>query len=102
MAVDANCISFFTVSLGCAPDLIEPGRTGEVAAANSVESLREALLRAMAWMGEPAVRVRCRERIAAYTVEKAAEGITLAFHAVAGIGTVSEGHKFLKHLLPHE
>jgi glycosyltransferase involved in cell wall biosynthesis len=71
-------------AVGCAPDLIQPGCTGEIAAANSVESLREALLRALAWAGDPALRARRREKIAGYTVEKAAQGIARAFLAVTG------------------
>ena len=69
-------------AVGCAPDLIEPGRTGEIAQADSEESLRDALTRALTWTTGPGVRAQCREKVAAYTVEKAAQGIARAYQAV--------------------
>jgi len=69
-------------AVGCAPDLIEPGRTGEVAAAHSAQSLREALMRALTWTADPGVRAQCRNKVSAYTVEKAAQGIARAFQSV--------------------
>jgi glycosyltransferase involved in cell wall biosynthesis len=69
-------------AVGCAPDLIVPGRTGELFETNSVQSLTEAILRGLPLAIDPCVRSNCREKIAAYTVEKAAEGIASAFWSV--------------------
>jgi len=69
-------------AVGCAPDLIEPGGTGEVAATGSVESLAAALHRALILVGRPDIRARCRERVSGYTVGKAAAGIAQAYWAV--------------------
>jgi len=69
-------------AVGCAPDLIEPGVTGEIAAAGSAASLAAAIARMLPLTGRPDIRARCREKIAGYTVEKAAAGIAQAFHAV--------------------
>jgi glycosyltransferase involved in cell wall biosynthesis len=70
--------------VGCGPDLVEPGVTGETAVTGSADSLAIALARALGWVGPQSVRIRCREKVSGYTVEKAAEGIALAYRAVAG------------------
>jgi glycosyltransferase involved in cell wall biosynthesis len=69
-------------AVGCAPDLIEPGLTGEIAETDSVESLAAAILRAQQLVGRSEIRDACRERVGGYTVEKAAEGIAEACRAV--------------------
>ena len=69
-------------AVGCAPDLIEPGRTGEVCAADSAPALAEALTRAFPLAGEEQVRTQCRRKMEGYTVARAAEGIVTAYHAV--------------------
>lgn len=68
-------------AVGCADDLVLPGLTGEVAAANSVSSLASALARATPLMRDPETALRTRERIAKYTVEQAALGIERAYLA---------------------
>lgn len=69
-------------AVGCAPDLIESGVTGEVFVAESMESLTGALVRALTLIRRLEVRQRCRARVAQYTVEKAAEGIVKAYMSV--------------------
>ena len=71
-------------AVGCAPDLIEAGVTGEIAVTGSVASLVSAISRALALIGRPEIRETCREKVSGYTVEKAAEGIAKAYWAVAG------------------
>jgi glycosyltransferase involved in cell wall biosynthesis len=71
-------------AVGCAPDLVEPGVTGEICGTGSSESLAAALDRCLAWAGPERVRGRCRARVAEYAVEKAAEGIARAFEAATG------------------
>ncbi len=68
--------------VGCAPDLIEEGRTGEVFEAGSASSLRQALERAMGLVGREDVRAWCHEKVSGYTVERAAEGLARAFRDV--------------------
>jgi glycosyltransferase involved in cell wall biosynthesis len=68
-------------SVGCAPDLVIPGVTGEIFATDSVESLAGALDRVSALIGRPDVRQACRDRVAAYSIDKAAEGIARAYRA---------------------
>jgi len=67
-------------AVGCAPDLVVPGKTGEVCATGSVMALQAALLRAVA---VPGALAQCQAHIAGYTVEKAAAGIAQALADVA-------------------
>ena len=66
-------------AVGCAPDLVQVGATGEIAVTGSVESLTDALVRAFPLCADPRTRTRCREKVDPYTVPKAAEGIAQAF-----------------------
>jgi glycosyltransferase involved in cell wall biosynthesis len=68
--------------VGCAPDLLEPGKTGEMFKANSVEKLTVSILKALNLTRQEIVREYCRIKVSHYTVEKAAEGIAKAYHAV--------------------
>jgi glycosyltransferase involved in cell wall biosynthesis len=68
--------------VGCAPDLVEEGRTGELFEAGSASSLRQAIERAMRLVGREDVRARCQEKVSGYTVERAAEGLARAFRDV--------------------
>jgi glycosyltransferase involved in cell wall biosynthesis len=68
-------------AVGCAPDLVEAQRTGEVFAAGSIRDLTNALLRALRLVGDQQVRLQCRAKVEGYTVAKAAEGIAEAYHA---------------------
>jgi glycosyltransferase involved in cell wall biosynthesis len=71
-----------SAGVGCGPDLVEPGVTGEVCATGSADELASAIERAMGWMGTEGVRERCRARVGAYSVERAAEGIAHAYRSV--------------------
>jgi glycosyltransferase involved in cell wall biosynthesis len=66
-------------SVGCAPDLIEEGRTGFVAAADSADSLARAIERTAALIADSGTRERCRRKADAFSVEAAAEGIARAW-----------------------
>jgi glycosyltransferase involved in cell wall biosynthesis len=72
--------------VGCGPDLIEAGATGEVARSGSVESLSDAIARGLTLTGALETRKRCREKVSGYTVEKAAEGIARAYCSLASPG----------------
>ncbi len=69
-------------AVGCAPDLIEPGVTGEIFRSGSMTDLCAVLQRALALTHSEVVRTRCREKIQNYTVEKAAAGLASAHKAV--------------------
>ena len=69
-------------AVGCAPDLVEPGRSGEVCAVDSASALAGALARALPLVGAESVRKQCRRKLEGYTVARAAEGIATAYHAV--------------------
>jgi len=71
-----------TEAVGCAPDLVERGRTGEVCAADSVEALAATIRSAWPLMGEAAIRAGCRERVAGYSISRAAAGIAAAYRQV--------------------
>ncbi len=71
--------------VGAAPDLIEPGVTGEIFETNSPESLALALQRALHLAGRLEIRQKCRQKMEGYTIHKAAEGIARAFHEVVGV-----------------
>ncbi len=73
-------------AVGCAPDLIDLGITGEVFTTDSVESLSGAISRGLMLVGRPKVREWCRIKAANYTTEKAAEGIANAYWSVVGKG----------------
>ncbi|MGA2742887.1 MAG: glycosyltransferase, partial [Bryobacteraceae bacterium] len=66
-------------AVGCAPDLIQPGVTGEIAATGSAESLTAAIVRALPIVGRAEVREWCRAKVSGYTVQQAAQGIAQAY-----------------------
>lgn len=71
--------SVVSEAVGCMPDLIKPGITGEIFKTNSVSSLISSMERAFKLIGKPGVKKACREIMENYTVEKAAEGIREAY-----------------------
>ncbi len=66
-------------SVGCAPDLIEPGSTGEVFETDVEASLTNALEKAFNLVGRSEIRTACRKKMEGYTIEKAAQGIAAAY-----------------------
>lgn len=72
-------------AVGCAPDLIEPGVTGETFETGRAESLAQSIKEVVTWSDTSAdIRAACRERVSAYSVEAAARGIAVAFEQVTG------------------
>ena len=69
-------------SVGCAPDLVEEGATGEIFETGSEGSLAAAIQRVLNLVGRPEIREKCRQRVSSYTPERAAEGIARAYRAV--------------------
>lgn len=68
--------------VGCAPDLVRPGSTGEIFASGEPEDLARGIVRALAWCGNAATRHACRQRVSDYSIDRAAAGIADAYHAV--------------------
>ena len=81
-ALDHGIPCVVSDQVGCAPDLIEPGLTGEICEAGSLSSLASAIQRAMVLTGRPEIREACRQRVSGYSVEKAAEGIARAYRSL--------------------
>ena len=71
-------------NVGCAPDLIEPGITGEIFDSGDMGSLTSTLERALSLVNRPEVRAQCRAKVNGYTVENAAGGIAQAYQDVMG------------------
>jgi glycosyltransferase involved in cell wall biosynthesis len=69
-------------AVGCAPDLIEPGVTGGVFLTGSATGLAASILSLLPLTGQADTRMKCRDKVGGYTVEKAAEGIARAFSGV--------------------
>jgi glycosyltransferase involved in cell wall biosynthesis len=72
-----------STGVGCGPDLIVPGVTGEIFRSGSVAELASAITRATALIGRAEVRDQCRAAVSRYSVERAAAGIADAYAAVA-------------------
>jgi glycosyltransferase involved in cell wall biosynthesis len=73
-------------AVGCAPDLIAPGDTGEVATSGCAGSLAAAIRQAIALTGRLEIRESCRRRVMNYSVADAAEGIARAYRHVLEAG----------------
>jgi glycosyltransferase involved in cell wall biosynthesis len=71
-------------AVGCWPDLIRPGETGEVFGAGSAAELSAGILRAVDLVDRSEIRRQCRERVSGYTIEHAADGIAAAYRAAVG------------------
>jgi glycosyltransferase involved in cell wall biosynthesis len=69
-------------AVGCAPDLVETGVTGRVFSTGTVSDLATSIAQMLPLTNRADVREKCREKVAGYTVEKAAEGIARAFSGV--------------------
>jgi glycosyltransferase involved in cell wall biosynthesis len=69
-------------AVGCAPDLVEPGVTGEIFRTGYVNDLTLAIQKSFALMDSPEIREACRNKASVYNVERAAEGIATAYNMV--------------------
>lgn len=69
--------------VGCEPDLVKPGLTGEVFAAGSAESLAEAIQRGMTRLtNRPDIGDACRALVEGYSVQAGATGIADAYQRI--------------------
>jgi glycosyltransferase involved in cell wall biosynthesis len=85
--------------VACARDLVEAGATGELFEAGSSAGLGAAIGRALALVGRPEVRARCRALVAGYSPEKAAEGIARAYRRARRLTVRRDSPSALQ---PHE
>lgn len=69
--------------VGCAPDLVTAGETGEVFRFDEANDLAQALQRMLGYAGRAETRAACLTRANAYSMRRAAEGIARAFTHVA-------------------
>ncbi|WP_017653945.1 glycosyltransferase family 4 protein [Fortiea contorta] len=69
-------------AVGCAPDLVNPGVTGDIFETDSALSLSEAIERSLSLIHRYDIRLQCRQQVSAYSVVKAAEGIAKAYTEV--------------------
>jgi glycosyltransferase involved in cell wall biosynthesis len=69
-------------AVGCAPDLINPGMTGDIFETDSVQGLAEAIERSLSLINRDDIRSKCRQQVSAYSVDKAAEGIAQAYRDI--------------------
>jgi glycosyltransferase involved in cell wall biosynthesis len=83
MATGLPCVVADRV--GCAPDLVTPGATGEIFPAGNLAELAEALgrIRAGVESGRDYARA-CRERAASHSFDRTTAGLLAACRAVAG------------------
>lgn len=72
-------------AVGCAPDLVEEGKTGAIAVTGSAESLAAAIVRTTDLSSDPQLRSNCRKKVSSFSMARAAEGIARAWREVAAV-----------------
>jgi len=68
--------------VGCHPDLIKPGVTGEVCPAHDVQGLAQSIQTLFDRVPSASISADCRELAGRYSVSAAAEGIAKAWHSL--------------------
>jgi glycosyltransferase involved in cell wall biosynthesis len=78
-------------AVGCAPDLILPGQTGEVFTTGQAQALAAALARCAEWSAKAPLQVRqtCRNHVNHYSIAAAAAGLQQAWASVTTPATLS-------------
>lgn len=71
-----------TNRVGCGPDLVDPGLTGEICEARSAPSLAAALRRGLQLAERVGVAAACKRKVAEYSIEAAARGTAAAYQFV--------------------
>ena len=69
-------------AVGCAPDLVEEGRTGAVFPLGDTEALADAVERMVPRLGAPALERALAEKVSRYSLEVAVEGTLAAVERV--------------------
>ncbi len=68
--------------VGSQPDLVIPGKTGDVSKGDNAQHLTEALTTVMQWAGMEGVAGICRAQVRGYSTHAAAEGISKALESL--------------------
>ncbi len=68
--------------VGCAPDLVEPGLTGETFPVGDVPALAAALGRAIQYARDPATRQACQQQVSRFSFQAASAGLLAGCRAV--------------------
>ncbi len=68
--------------VGCAPDLIEPGLTGESYPVGEVKALAAALERAIQYARDPCTRLACRQQVSRFSLQATSAGLLAGCRAV--------------------
>jgi glycosyltransferase involved in cell wall biosynthesis len=68
-------------AVGCAPDLIDPGETGETYPLGDINALASALEQALRWAGSPPTRDALGRKMSIYSLDTAVEGTLQALSA---------------------
>jgi len=68
--------------VGCAPDLIKPGQTGNIFTAGSVDHLAGMLDQSLPLAHNPQVQAQCQQLVSHYSVDRAAAGIAQAYRLI--------------------
>jgi len=71
-----------TDRVGCGPDLVMPGVTGQICPARSTSGLADALRRCLTMVGQAAVASACRQKAAEFSIGAAARGVAEAYRAL--------------------
>jgi glycosyltransferase involved in cell wall biosynthesis len=71
-----------SAKVGCWPDLVRPGLTGEISETGSQTGLAAAIRRALPLIRSAEVQTACRNAVEGYSVEQAASGVAAAYRDV--------------------
>ncbi|MDH6072980.1 glycosyltransferase [Chrysosporum ovalisporum CS-1034] len=69
-------------SVGCAPDLVKPGVTGDIFVTDDASSLAQTIENSLCLCQEPKFSEQCQLQVSHYSVDAAAAGIAKAYNLV--------------------
>ena len=69
-------------AVGCAPDLVKPGVTGDIFVTDDVSSLAQTIENSLCLCQEPKFSEQCQLQVSHYSVDAAAAGIAKAYNLV--------------------
>jgi glycosyltransferase involved in cell wall biosynthesis len=69
-------------AVGCAPDLVKPGVTGDIFVTDDVSSLAQTIENSLRLCQEPKFSEQCQLQVSHYSVDAAAAGIAKAYNLV--------------------
>lgn len=72
-------------AVGSQPDLIVPGKTGAVCKVDDAMSLSQALSTAIQLREREETAEKCRDQVASYSIDAAAQGILQAWELIRGV-----------------